>query len=364
MAISKRLRYEILRRDNHTCRYCGGTAPDVTLTVDHVVPTALGGSDDPANLTAACRDCNSGKSATPPGAPLVAAVDEKAALFATAMNQVIEQRATKHADDGKILRWFDKAWCDWTAPPVARDSDWQTSVLRFHASGVSLEFMGRAVDTAMGNQRIGAHKVWRYFCGICWNEVKAIQDQAGAVVARKSPSRSAVSDQMPIEGFHGCAISIADEHIANLLEAVGAHPDVSRIASRSLWDGMQAAWTAFHGPPNGPGDPEDRTAIAFSDATAHSISQVQKISAADSRAERTAAELIVGVLMSAYIHEGESCDPLAFVQDYLRFKASNPDTWIGMDPNAVERIFAEARGLLREVFADDAPADLLAKVMI
>lgn len=23
MAISKRLRYEILRRDNHACRYCG-----------------------------------------------------------------------------------------------------------------------------------------------------------------------------------------------------------------------------------------------------------------------------------------------------------------------------------------------------
>ena len=28
MAVSKRLRYEILRRDNHTCRYCGASAPD------------------------------------------------------------------------------------------------------------------------------------------------------------------------------------------------------------------------------------------------------------------------------------------------------------------------------------------------
>ncbi|AWN05089.1 HNH endonuclease [Gordonia phage Easley] len=40
MAVSKRLRYEILRRDNHTCRYCGATAPDVPLTVDHVVPVS------------------------------------------------------------------------------------------------------------------------------------------------------------------------------------------------------------------------------------------------------------------------------------------------------------------------------------
>lgn len=31
--ISKRLRYEILRRDDHQCRYCGATAPHTPLTV-------------------------------------------------------------------------------------------------------------------------------------------------------------------------------------------------------------------------------------------------------------------------------------------------------------------------------------------
>jgi 5-methylcytosine-specific restriction endonuclease McrA len=36
MTISKSLRYEIMRRDNHTCRYCGGTPPEVRLTLDHV----------------------------------------------------------------------------------------------------------------------------------------------------------------------------------------------------------------------------------------------------------------------------------------------------------------------------------------
>ncbi|MEJ7724319.1 MAG: hypothetical protein WKF64_08445 [Ilumatobacteraceae bacterium] len=35
--ISRRLRFEILRRDGHTCRYCGARAPDVPLTVDHVI---------------------------------------------------------------------------------------------------------------------------------------------------------------------------------------------------------------------------------------------------------------------------------------------------------------------------------------
>ncbi|MGC7224589.1 HNH endonuclease, partial [Mycobacteroides abscessus subsp. massiliense] len=44
MAVTKRLRYEVLRRDNYSCRYCGRSAPEVKLTVDHVVPVALGGS--------------------------------------------------------------------------------------------------------------------------------------------------------------------------------------------------------------------------------------------------------------------------------------------------------------------------------
>ena len=61
MAISLRTRYEVLRRCNFACIYCGLPAPVATLHVDHVIPRALGGGDDPWNLVAACRDCNLGK---------------------------------------------------------------------------------------------------------------------------------------------------------------------------------------------------------------------------------------------------------------------------------------------------------------
>lgn len=56
MAVSKRLRYEILRRDNYACRYCGASAPDVPLRVDHVTPVALGGTDTADNLIDRIRD--------------------------------------------------------------------------------------------------------------------------------------------------------------------------------------------------------------------------------------------------------------------------------------------------------------------
>lgn len=56
------MRFEVLKRDRFTCHYCGGTPPNVLLHVDHVVPRAAGGTDDPANLITACADCNQGKS--------------------------------------------------------------------------------------------------------------------------------------------------------------------------------------------------------------------------------------------------------------------------------------------------------------
>jgi hypothetical protein len=69
VAISKRLRYEVLRRDGFKCRYCH--RDQVILTVDHVIPQTLGGSDDPSNLVASCDDCNAGKSSSLPGGPPV-----------------------------------------------------------------------------------------------------------------------------------------------------------------------------------------------------------------------------------------------------------------------------------------------------
>jgi hypothetical protein len=56
-----RLRFQILKRDNFTCRYCGQYAPNVILEVDHVIPVCEGGTDDPDNLVTACMACNQGK---------------------------------------------------------------------------------------------------------------------------------------------------------------------------------------------------------------------------------------------------------------------------------------------------------------
>lgn len=63
VGISKKLRFEVFKRDRFTCQYCGAKAPDVVLNCDHIRPVADGGLTDILNLVTACVDCNSGKGA-------------------------------------------------------------------------------------------------------------------------------------------------------------------------------------------------------------------------------------------------------------------------------------------------------------
>jgi len=56
------LRWQIFERDNFTCQYCGQSAPNVKLEIDHKIPISEGGTDNHDNLTTSCYACNRGKS--------------------------------------------------------------------------------------------------------------------------------------------------------------------------------------------------------------------------------------------------------------------------------------------------------------
>lgn len=59
--VRSKLRFEILKRDEFRCRYCGRCAPNVELHIDHVIPRAKGGLTKAENLITACSECNLGK---------------------------------------------------------------------------------------------------------------------------------------------------------------------------------------------------------------------------------------------------------------------------------------------------------------
>jgi len=236
MAISKRLRYEILRRDQNTCHYCGGKAPDVTLTIDHVLPVTLGGSDEANNLVAACRDCNAGKTSSSPDAPLVAQVDEAAVRYSVAFKSVVDERAARFRTENGHLERFDKLWCSWTETPMDRAGDWENSILSFLSAGVSEDYILRAVNTAMGKRYISGRKLWRYFCGICWNEVRAIQ---GEVAAKLAPSKPAAAGNPRDWNFP--YMDMFDCFLDDAVTSLGGDDTDRKLLDWALWNSMPAA---------------------------------------------------------------------------------------------------------------------------
>ena len=55
----KQTRKQILDRDAHECQIGGPRCTRIATEVDHVVPALHGGDDNPGNLRAACKPCNS-----------------------------------------------------------------------------------------------------------------------------------------------------------------------------------------------------------------------------------------------------------------------------------------------------------------
>jgi len=61
--INDKLRFEVFRRDGYTCQYCGKSATEAELEIDHVTPVSKGGKNEISNLKTACKSCNAGKKA-------------------------------------------------------------------------------------------------------------------------------------------------------------------------------------------------------------------------------------------------------------------------------------------------------------
>ena len=57
----KGLKRELMRRQDNTCVYCGYRRIASSLDIDHIIPVARGGSNDPSNLQVICRPCNQRK---------------------------------------------------------------------------------------------------------------------------------------------------------------------------------------------------------------------------------------------------------------------------------------------------------------
>jgi hypothetical protein len=185
VAVTKRTRYEVLRRDNHTCRYCGASAPDATLTVDHVTPVALGGNDDPSNLVAACRDCNYGKASTSPDAETVQQVGEDDMRWAAAIKRAAEVMSQDVQRASERHTWFLQGWQSWDKDGEYLPDGWAKSLDHWLGAGLPEDVLIDCLDIALRNRAVRHYDVFAYMGGIARNRINELHEAAKAMLDKE-----------------------------------------------------------------------------------------------------------------------------------------------------------------------------------
>ena len=176
--ITKKIRFEVFKRDGFCCSYCGNTPPAVVLEIDHIEPLSMGGDNDINNLTTSCFNCNRGKAATPldkippkliENLEFLREKESQIQEYRKFMENIVNRRESdidliekifsdfykdKHEFSEKFRKTSMKQFLSLLPFDKVEDAMWSTVVK-----------MGK-MDTVTPNRFIN------YFCGVCWRKIK------------------------------------------------------------------------------------------------------------------------------------------------------------------------------------------------
>lgn len=170
-SISKKIRFEVFKRDYFECQYCGNCPPASILEIDHIIPVSKNGSDDIYNLITSCFDCNRGKS-NRLLTSIPKSLEDKAYLIAEKLAQVkaydkllkeLKKYENKRIDH--IQEIFNIYY-----PDFSFSEKFRNSVKRF-LDNLDSNDVEAHMQTACNKGYSGESAV-KYFCGICWNRIR------------------------------------------------------------------------------------------------------------------------------------------------------------------------------------------------
>lgn len=176
MSLSKKLRFEVFKRDGFKCSYCGQAPPAVVLEVDHVEPKSLGGKDEINNLITACFDCNRGKTNVPLSS-IPPKISENIEALKEREEQLKEYRkylkkieSRINGDIRKVSKIYEDKYEGWTF-----SDSFKMSIKRFLES-LPVNEIEDSILIAINKFPSDKDKVLNYFCGICWHKIKSRVD--------------------------------------------------------------------------------------------------------------------------------------------------------------------------------------------
>ncbi|MGX9985870.1 HNH endonuclease [Soonwooa purpurea] len=171
ISISKKIRFEVLKRDGFTCQYCSAKPPKVPLEVDHIMPVCKGGKNNIDNLITACFDCNRGKSGieltSVPETILEKSEGKKLALKQYKEYQKILQmeKMQMEIDIDSVEMVYMSIFEGYIFTPKFRIS------VKDFISKLGVNEVVDAMEKACNKMYDEDHAL-RYFCGICWTQIR------------------------------------------------------------------------------------------------------------------------------------------------------------------------------------------------
>lgn len=185
MAISKKTRFEVFKRDGFQCQYCGKQSPQVVLETDHIISRNKGGGDNIENLTTSCFDCNRGKGkelletykeGTDPNEQAILLLERERQL--KEYNEVLKQVRKRKDKDLSFIRNYWDSKC-----PVF--SSFAENVVRKALDHLPKEQILEAIDICMLSHRKQDDKTWAvswrsYLSGILRNMTNNFGKDSGS----------------------------------------------------------------------------------------------------------------------------------------------------------------------------------------
>lgn len=173
--ISKRVRFDVLKRDGFQCLYCGRKPPEVVLEVDHIIPRCKGGKDSMVNLLSSCQDCNRGKSGIPlnciPNAYLPSLEERKKRII-----QLTELAKVSISEQDVILATLKEIHKFWKRLDKEQKDDSihvpefiksTRTFLRYLPPTEITDSIAKAFTSG-----VPSYRRFRYYCGVCWRKIK------------------------------------------------------------------------------------------------------------------------------------------------------------------------------------------------
>jgi hypothetical protein len=197
--LSKKLRFEIFKRDSFTCQYCGAQPPQVVLEVDHIRPVAEGGGNEQENLITACDKCNRGKGKRTLGDRIVR--PDADLMWLKTQQEIAElkryQKAKRQKDkllagavDSLIEYWYNISGLSWApSEPLVR------RLLANNAPEV-VEKAFTVVGPKIKSGRLRYDNEWKpYLFAVCRNMTNGIDPSEVAAKTKEAQQQIAALEE-------------------------------------------------------------------------------------------------------------------------------------------------------------------------